>query len=1395
MSDPVHGDGSVLPSDASAAPSSRPGRAGEGDRPPDRAATAAQTPTLAPAPTRDEESPTAPRGLKAPSVAVPAQAGRYEILGEIASGGMGVVLYGRDGELGRDLAVKVLNASAGAQARLRERFLQEARVQGRLQHPGVVPVYELGRFADGRPFFAMKLVKGRTLSALLRDRPGPAQDLPRFVHVFEQVCQALAYAHSRGIIHRDLKPSNVMVGAFGEVQVMDWGLAKILAEPGTESVGPAASPFEGTHMQDLRPAPEEAGGQVTQAGAVMGTAAYMAPEQARGEVERLDERCDVFGLGAILCQILGGEPPYTGASSAEVLRKAQTAQLDEARVRLDASGADVELVRLTRQCLAPEPHERPRDAGAVAQAIAAYLAGVQERLRAAEVERAAAEAREAAAQARARAERRARRLTVGLALVLLGLGLLAGGGGWWYARQRDLGSAAVREALQKAKRLEELARSAGGDRLQWSEAVAAYKEAHALALAGSCTEELRQRAAAELASAAGGERQARRRADADARHQQMLARLEDMRLQVTELYEEDRGGFARVARAYEHTLRQWDLDIDRLKPAEAADRLRAYPVPLTRALAGALDQWVTADWSAYWNSWVGGRDKPGLLGLAPLRQADQPGLVARLALWRHRLAVAQLADPDPLRDRLRRAVVTFDFDDFKRLVRDVDTTNLPADTLQIMAMILHHLREEVQAVDMLRKASAAHPDDYWLHELLALFCTHLRPQDWEEAARQHSAAAAIRPRRWSSLHNLGFALEVLGKVDSAVLAYERALQLAPGDAFAHFHLAGLLNSKGDLDRALSHAREAARLRPGEEFMHQSLGTLLWQKGVHAEALRTFQAATRANPKSGASLAWVGRCLCRLDRPAEALAPFRAAIQIEPKNAAYRHALGAALAQLGRGDAALAVYREAVQAVPDDAGSRLVLGRELFKTRKVDEALSELRQAARLQPDSSEAQDLLATALAAKGDRAGSAAALRELHRLRPGDPAVRSRLAAALRELGLEQYGRGDTEGALVNCRTSVDLQADPDALKVVGIVLEMKGRHGEAADALRRCLRLRGEDVEAWCRLGWVCQQQDRRDEMERVFRKAVELQPFASETHHGLGRSLLLREDLKAAVASLREAVRLDAQNYWALCDYAEALRRRGALARAEAACRQALALRPDDALAYRQLGQALAGQGKLAEALAVSQEGMRKGFAFETAHQIAELFIRKGDVGEALAYLTDPLEPGVMVTHQSYTGLLALAGKGAGYRTACAALLKRYRRTVDEHHAFAAARSLTQAPGAGTDPAEAVRLAERAVKVRPQFGWFRHALALAYLRAGQADRAVREAQEALKVGPGWHPPLDWLVLSLAHHRLGQAGEARRWLEQVQQAGPPAGMVATDAVCYQLLRREAEALVGGVK
>jgi serine/threonine protein kinase len=254
-----------------------------------------------------------------------------------------VVLRAYDPTLDRELAVKLLSPDIAPDSDAARRFAQEARVAGQLDHPGIIPVYEAGTLPDGRSYFAMPFVEGRTLAALLAERPDPQNDLDRWLGVFEQICVAVAHAHDKGIVHRDLKPANVMIGPVGQVIVMDWGVAAIRGA---------------AHQTG------ESGGGYW----VFGTPAYMPPEQARG-LAGADPRTDVFGLGGILCEILTGEPPYVGDDATSVTRRAAAGDQEELARRFACSDVDRFLVSVARSCLSPDPADRPADAGEVARLL------------------------------------------------------------------------------------------------------------------------------------------------------------------------------------------------------------------------------------------------------------------------------------------------------------------------------------------------------------------------------------------------------------------------------------------------------------------------------------------------------------------------------------------------------------------------------------------------------------------------------------------------------------------------------------------------------------------------------------------------------------------------------------------------------------------------------------------------------------------------------------------------------------------------------------------------------------------------------------------------------------------------------------------------------------------
>jgi tetratricopeptide (TPR) repeat protein/tRNA A-37 threonylcarbamoyl transferase component Bud32 len=335
---------------------------------------------------------------------------------------MGVVYRARDVALDRDVAVKLLSQRYPPDSLPAQRFLSEAHIAGQLQHPGIPAVHQVGTLRDGRPFLAMKLIRGSTLEAILKRRTDPAAERGRLLAIFEAACQAVGFAHAHRVIHRDLKPANVMVGSFGEVQVMDWGLAKVLGEQTSATTDELAA-VQTQAWTEVHSTPELA--SQTQAGSLVGTPAFISPEQAVGEIERVNERSDVFGLGALLAVILTGKPPYVGESYESVRVQAVRGTLADCFARLDASGAESEWVALCKQCLAFEPADRPADAGAVATAVAELRAAADERARRAELDKVRVEGEKAASEARA-VERRKRRRLAAVAAAVLTMAVVGG---------------------------------------------------------------------------------------------------------------------------------------------------------------------------------------------------------------------------------------------------------------------------------------------------------------------------------------------------------------------------------------------------------------------------------------------------------------------------------------------------------------------------------------------------------------------------------------------------------------------------------------------------------------------------------------------------------------------------------------------------------------------------------------------------------------------------------------------------------------------------------------------------------------------------------------------------------------------------------------------------------
>ncbi len=344
---------------------------------------------------------------------------RYRVGELIARGGMGEIRRGWDNELRRAVALKFFRASGAPRAAL-TRFIEEAQIAGQLDHPGIVPVHDVGVDAQGRAYFAMKLVAGRDLRAILTNvhagRDGWSR--PRVLGVLLKVCDALAYAHTKGVVHRDLKPANVMVGRFGEVFVMDWGIARIER---ASTMGDEAA-----LVRTLRSERIDAEG-ATLHGDVIGTAAYMAPEQALGDPTLIGRAVDVYAIGALLYEILARTPPYGDAhessDSADIVRRLRAGP--PRALREVAGDAEPELIAICERAMRREPPERYPSVQALAEDLRAYLEGRVVR---------AHDSGRRRRLVKWIARNRALASAAGAALTLL---VIAGGATWWAQRSQS----------------------------------------------------------------------------------------------------------------------------------------------------------------------------------------------------------------------------------------------------------------------------------------------------------------------------------------------------------------------------------------------------------------------------------------------------------------------------------------------------------------------------------------------------------------------------------------------------------------------------------------------------------------------------------------------------------------------------------------------------------------------------------------------------------------------------------------------------------------------------------------------------------------------------------------------------------------------------------------------
>lgn len=952
--------------------------------------------------------------------------GRYRMDGEIAKGGMGVVLRARDMTLSRDVAIKVLRSRHESSQVMRDRFLEEAQIGAQLQHPGIVPVHDIGMVGSRRPFFTMKLVHGRTLAALLAERSSQADQLPRFVGIFERICQTVAYAHARSVIHRDLKPSNVMLGAFGEVQVTDWGMAKVLAQGGVademraiRSV-PLASVSEAVvdeaaAIETVRSGSD--GSSASVAGSVFGTPGYMAPEQARGETDAVNERADVFALGAILTEMLTGRPPFRGAREV-ALAQARLGDVEDAVADLRGCGADPELVDLAIACLAPDAGARLASAQVVADAVTRHVSKVAERSQAAVLAAARSEAR-------ASAERRARKMATALfasVLVAVCAGLLTWG---WIEGEdrsrRERTAEAVDRALAEGRAAWQAAAAGVANVDAWLAVAAVARRATDLAAAGPADVATQTRARTFAEEAEGAVAGAQRSREEAAAVDRLRARLEELRAMPAGDLD-----WHRADREYIALFAGLGLDIERGELPELAERVRSHRLAID--LVAALDDWAMARQNA----------------------TSDSKTKARI------VEVARLADPDPVRSGLRTLLVTPDAEAAKRAAAAIDLVQVTPATILLLERALRTSGERELAKELFAQGQACHPGDYWLAVWLAQDCHYAG--DVANAVRYDSAALALRPDSLMAGCRLSWNLAFSGRRLESLAVLRQLHPHHPTNPKVVFNLGAVLLALGRLHEALPFAEQAVTLDPMFATSPLMLARILRRLGRHEEARVQYELMATKDPRSVQPLLSLGAMLCDdLHQFEAAREVFQRAVVVDPTSADAHFNLGLVSEHLGRADEALDSWRKAAaiggghaEALQRVAFADVIAGRHAA-------ACDAAQRAVVLEPGRWGAWYYLGEALVGLGERHGALWALRRAVALKPDLGNVWFRLGQEL----LEQPEM--LADAIAAFQRAVAIQPGSAEWQVeLGRALMRAGRVEEAASAADAAVTLLPGDADA---------------------------------------------------------------------------------------------------------------------------------------------------------------------------------------------------------------------------------------------------------------------------------------------------------------------------------------------
>jgi tetratricopeptide (TPR) repeat protein/tRNA A-37 threonylcarbamoyl transferase component Bud32 len=1208
--------------------------------------------TRPPASGQDEEEapPTRP-----PSVGTPTSSGlRFRILRPHARGGLGEVFVARDEELHREVALKEIQGRHADHADSRTRFVREAEITGGLEHPGIVPVYGLGHYADGRPYYAMRFIRGDSLQQAIEtfhraDVPGrdpgeQALGLRQLLGRFVDVCNAIAYAHSRGVLHRDLKPGNVMLGQYGETLVVDWGLAKAGGE-----TGETATPAEGP----LKPA-SGSGSAPTQMGTAVGTPQYMSPEQAAGRLDLLGPASDVYSLGATLYCLLTGKVPFDAADVGALLQRVQKGEFPPPRQLKRNVPAALEAVCL--KAMALNQQDRYASTRALADDIEHWLA-----------DEPVIAWREPLAVRAGRWVRRHRVLAASTAAGLVVALVLVSGGAVWLEQRKEQER---RERLAQQERAREQAEAG------LAQAVAlrqGYRYADAKAMLEQVHGWARQASDRDLDTRVN-------QADADL----VLARDLDRVRQEAATLIEGKWGAARMLEEFPAVLARHGMDVLAGDLDELSQTIRASAV--RQDIVAALDNWTLVE--------INLQRFHRLVGLANCADELDP--------WRQAVR-AGIAQGD--RQRLVQLVrVTGEGKATPGVVlllahafgpRSEEATGLlrrmqlerPHD-FWVNFELGKHLYEQKkyqEAVECYLVAVALRSYSPLAHSNLGV-ALHAKGKV-DEAIACYQKAIAIDPKHAPAHYNLGSAWYGKRKVDEAIACFHRASVLDPKLAPAHNNLGWALQGQGKTDEAIACYQKAIAIDPKYAPAHINLGAALGNKGKVDEAIASYHKAIACyhkvidiDPRFAKAYTGLGVCLHGKGKVDEAIVYYKKAIEIDPKYAWAHNNLGFALQAKGEVDEAIESYRRAIAFDPKDAHAHSGLGVALHGKGKVDEAIECYQKAIGIDPRFANAHNNLGWALQGQGKTDEAIACYQKAIGIAPNH-------AKAHHNLGTALVQQGKLDEARAAFRQAFRDRSSADAF--FANALTRAGRLDEALAAAREAVRLGPNSPWAHQNLGWVLLKQKKWDGAIAAYRATVRLQPENVTAHHELGITLAEKGLLEEAIACFHRAIALAPRFADAHYDLGIALGAKRKEDEAIASFKSAIAVAPTHAHAYGALGQTLMQQGQFIEA----QKALRRclvllpanhpnrAFTSQLLRQCQELLDTQGKLKAFLAGKEAPADPTSQVqmaglAQQPFNRLYLCAVRL--YRDA----LARQPRLADAHRYNAARSAVLTAAGQADD-----------------------------------------------------------------------------------------------------------------